>query len=51
MQSRAKKPKVEEMVSEGHNQQLVTLRSEDKECSEKTAIVNFLHAIAPLGEG
>ena len=34
-----------------HNQRLVTLRSKDKESSEKTAIVNFLHAIAPLSEG
>ena len=30
---------------------LVTLRSEDKESSEKTAIVNLLHAIVALGEG
>ena len=38
-------------MSEGlaeHNQRLVTLRS--KESSEKTEIVNFLHAIVALGE-
>ena len=52
--SKAKKQNLEEMVSEGlaeHNQQLVTLRSKDKESSEKTAIVNLLHAILALGEG